>query len=93
MCGNGIHCVGNYLFDHGMVDFKEKDEITIETLSGIKNLQSLYSGRRGHYATRRYGVSGAQSRAYPRKERQGKNDKREGQHRRKGLQHHLRFDG
>ena len=40
MCGNGIRCVGKYLYDHGMVDIKEKDEITIETLSGIKKLKA-----------------------------------------------------
>lgn len=40
MCGNGIRCVGKFLFDHGMIDVNEKDEITIETLSGIKNLKA-----------------------------------------------------
>ena len=35
MCGNGIRCVGKYLYDHDMV---KKDDITIETLSGIKTL-------------------------------------------------------
>ncbi len=40
MCGNGIRCVGKYLYDHGMVDIREKDEITIETLSGIKKLKA-----------------------------------------------------
>jgi carbamoyl-phosphate synthase large subunit len=40
MCGNGVRCVGKFLYDHGMVDIKEKDEITIETLSGIKNLKA-----------------------------------------------------
>ena len=40
MCGNGIRCVGKFLYDHGMVDYKEKDEITIETLSGIKSLKA-----------------------------------------------------
>ncbi|MCH5201982.1 MAG: carbamoyl-phosphate synthase large subunit [Oscillospiraceae bacterium] len=40
MCGNGIRCVGKFLYDHGMVNIKEKDEITIETLSGIKNLKA-----------------------------------------------------
>ncbi len=39
MCGNGIRCVGKYLYDNGMVD---KNEITVETLSGIKKLR-LYS--------------------------------------------------
>ncbi|MBQ6387255.1 MAG: carbamoyl-phosphate synthase large subunit [Ruminococcus sp.] len=40
MCGNGIRCVGKYLYDHGMVDIREKDEITIETLSGVKSLKA-----------------------------------------------------
>lgn len=35
MCGNGIRCVGKYVFDHGMTD---KTEISVETLSGIKYL-------------------------------------------------------
>ncbi|MBQ3987793.1 MAG: diaminopimelate epimerase, partial [Ruminococcus sp.] len=34
-------CVGKFLYDHGMVDYKEKDEITIETLSGIKKLKAF----------------------------------------------------
>lgn len=36
MCGNGIRCVGKYLYDHHLV---QKKVITIETLAGIKNLQ------------------------------------------------------
>lgn len=35
MCGNGIRCVGKYVYDHGMTD---KKIITIETLAGIKTL-------------------------------------------------------
>ena len=35
MCGNGIRCVGKYLFDRGLV---RKDSMTIETLSGVKVL-------------------------------------------------------
>lgn len=35
MCGNGIRCVSKYVIDKGLVD-KDKNEITIETLSGIK---------------------------------------------------------
>ncbi len=38
MCGNGIRCVGKYLFDHNMV---KKDDILIETLSGIKKLKAI----------------------------------------------------
>ena len=36
MCGNGIRCVGKYMYDHGRV---VKAEITVETLDGIKTLQ------------------------------------------------------
>lgn len=35
MCGNGIRCVGKYLYDKGFVD---KTHLKIETLSGIKTL-------------------------------------------------------
>ncbi len=37
MCGNGIRCVGKYLFDHDMVS---GDKVTVETLSGIKTLKA-----------------------------------------------------
>lgn len=36
MCGNGIRCVGKYLYDSGIAC---KPEITIDSLSGIKTLQ------------------------------------------------------
>ncbi len=35
MCGNGIRCVGKYVYDKGYTD---RVNLTIETLSGIKNL-------------------------------------------------------
>jgi len=35
MCGNGIRCVGKYVYDHGLTD---KTVITVETLGGIKTL-------------------------------------------------------
>ena len=35
MCGNGIRCVGKYVYDKGYTD---KKRITVETLSGIKTL-------------------------------------------------------
>ncbi len=38
MCGNGVRCVGKYVYDNGIVD-KDKTTITIETLSGIKTLK------------------------------------------------------
>ncbi len=36
MCGNGIRCVGKYVYDYGLTD---KEDITVETLAGIKNLK------------------------------------------------------
>ena len=35
MCGNGIRCVGKYVYDHGIVD---RTEIDVETGAGIKHL-------------------------------------------------------
>ena len=35
MCGNGIRCVGKYVYDFGLTD---KTHFTVETLSGIKTL-------------------------------------------------------
>jgi diaminopimelate epimerase len=36
MCGNGIRCVGKYVYEKGYTD---KTHLTIETLSGIKTLE------------------------------------------------------
>ena len=41
MCGNGIRCVGKYLYDNGMVD---KTDLTVETLSGVKQLKLFVRG-------------------------------------------------
>jgi len=35
MCGNGVRCVGKYIYDN---DIAHKDVVTVETLSGIKTL-------------------------------------------------------
>ena len=35
MCGNGIRCVGKFVYDNGLTD---KDVISVETLAGIKIL-------------------------------------------------------
>ena len=35
MCGNGIRCVGKYMYDYGLTD---KTRISVETLGGIKYL-------------------------------------------------------
>ena len=36
MCGNGIRCVGKFVYDKGMIN---RDLITVETLAGIKVLK------------------------------------------------------
>ena len=36
MCGNGIRCVAQYVYDHKLTD---KTEITVETGAGVKTLQ------------------------------------------------------
>ena len=36
MCGNGIRCVGKYVYDKGYTD---RTELTVETLSGIRTLK------------------------------------------------------
>lgn len=36
MCGNGIRCVGKYVYDYGLTD---KETVSIETLAGIKRLK------------------------------------------------------
>lgn len=36
MCGNGIRCVGKFVYDKGLT---EKTNLTIETLAGIKHLE------------------------------------------------------
>lgn len=35
MCGNGIRCVGKFVYDHGLTD---KKQVSVETLAGIKTL-------------------------------------------------------
>lgn len=36
MCGNGIRCVGKYIYDNGIA---HKNTVTVETLSGVKTLE------------------------------------------------------
>lgn len=38
MCGNGIRCVGKYVYDYGLTD---KTQITVDTLAGIKYLDLM----------------------------------------------------
>ncbi|MCC8071213.1 MAG: diaminopimelate epimerase [Bacteroidales bacterium] len=48
MCGNGIRCVGKYVYDYGLTD---KRLITVETLAGIKTLSLHVRDGRVHSAT------------------------------------------
>lgn len=41
MCGNGIRCVGKYIYDKGL---SKKEELSIETLSGIKKVKLSING-------------------------------------------------
>ena len=41
MCGNGIRCVGKYVYDKGIVP---KLELEVETLAGVKQLSLSLSG-------------------------------------------------
>lgn len=44
MCGNGIRCVGKYLYDNGMTD--GRTTVTVDTLSGVKTLElTVQDGR------------------------------------------------
>ena len=47
MCGNGIRCVGKYVYDNGLTD---KTTVNIDTLAGIKILE-LNIGTDGKVAT------------------------------------------
>ena len=57
MCGNGIRCVGKYVYDKGYTD---KTILKIETLSGIKTLQLSVAGGKVNYVTVDMGKSAAQ---------------------------------
>ena len=37
MCGNGIRCVGKYVYDHGLVP-EDRETLTVETDSGLRTL-------------------------------------------------------
>ena len=45
MCGNGIRCVGKYVYDYGLTD---KTQISIETLAGIKYLDLMVENGKVH---------------------------------------------
>lgn len=43
MCGNGVRCIGKFVYDNGLTD---REKITLETLSGVKYL-TLHPGDDG----------------------------------------------
>lgn len=43
MCGNGIRCVGKYVYDKGLTD---KTTVSIETLAGIKHLELIVKNQK-----------------------------------------------
>ena len=45
MCGNGIRCVGKYIYEKGL---SRKTELEIETLSGIRQLRLDVEGEKCH---------------------------------------------
>mgnify|MGYP001186119600 CR=1 FL=1 len=47
MCGNGIRCVGKFVYDNGLTD---KTTVTIDTLAGVKILE-LKTGADGRVET------------------------------------------
>lgn len=61
MCGNGIRCVGKYVYDKGYTD---KTALRIETLSGIKILNLSTADGKVNYVTVNMGKATAAERMY-----------------------------
>ena len=53
MCGNGIRCFGKYVYDKGLTD---RQHLTIETLSGERELSLMVEGKRAHAAVVDMGI-------------------------------------
>lgn len=53
MCGNGIRCVGKYVYDHHIVD---KTEFDVETKAGIKHLSLSVKDQKAELITVDMGV-------------------------------------
>ena len=48
MCGNGIRCVGKYVYDYGLTN---KTQVSVETLAGIKYLDLSVENQKGTSVT------------------------------------------
>lgn len=53
MCGNGIRCVGKFVYDKGMTD---KKSLTVETMAGVRTLELHTTGGAVSAATVDMGV-------------------------------------
>lgn len=62
MCGNAIRCIGKYVYEHGYV---KHPSVTVETLSGIKHLTLLISGRTVQEVTVDMGKASFQAKSVP----------------------------
>ncbi len=69
MCGNGIRCVGKYIYDNGIT---AKDTVTVETLSGIKTLKIDAVGGRAKTITVDMGAPEFEPKKIPAKDISGK---------------------
>ncbi len=58
MCGNGIRCVAKYAYDKGLTD---KTRLTVETLSGIKELELIIDPDTGGAARVSVGMGRAET--------------------------------
>ena len=68
MCGNGIRCVGKYVYDCGLTD---REEITVETLAGIRYLKLLVEEKKVAKVRGKYGRACAGSGTDPRESGRG----------------------
>ena len=57
MCGNGIRCVGKFVYDNGLC---KKTELDIETLAGVKHLSLHTSGGKVDRVTVDMGIAAVQ---------------------------------
>lgn len=62
MCGNGIRCVGKFVYDKGLI---EKTRVTVETLAGVKTLDLHVKDDRVHAVTVDMGAPELRSRKIP----------------------------
>ena len=62
MCGNGIRCVGKYVYDYGLTD---KTSISVETLGGIKYLDLILENGKVKYVKVNMGTPGLSQESIP----------------------------